>query len=348
MANRRVSPQSLERWTALAFEAGGVPAAPAAEAAAILVRSEMRGYKTHGLTRVASYLERLRAGDMNPRPRMRQRTFPGGVVLDADGALGQIAGAHAVRLGLDELKTSASVLVAIQSCGHLGALGIYALLAAEAGAFCMVGQRTPPLLAMPGFRGAALGHNPLAFGCPVPGSAPLVFDIACSVAARGHILLAAREGRPIPEGWALDETGAPTTDAQRALHGALLPVGGHKGIGLAMMVECLAGALTATDASLSPGRNEIKEGGAAGRQGAFFWLATPRAFADEALFGRYMKQWTEAYLKVGGTAARLPGARGRALETKAREAGIELSAAIEQELRTLGTRLAVSFPGDRR
>ena len=109
---------------------------------------------------------------------------------------------------------------------------------------------------------SGLGHNPIAFGCPVPGAAPLVFDIACSVAARGHILLAAREGKPIPAGWAVDEEGAPTTDAKRALKGALLPMGGHKGMGIAMMVECLAVAMAATAASLDPRRNTVPESGA--------------------------------------------------------------------------------------
>jgi LDH2 family malate/lactate/ureidoglycolate dehydrogenase len=265
-------------------------------------------------------------------------------VLDADGAMGHVAGPHAVRLGLAALDTSASVLVVVQSCGHLGALGVHALVAAEAGAFCVVGQRTPPLLAMPGFRAAAIGHNPLAFGCPVPGSAPLVFDIACSVAARGHILLAAREGRPIPEGWAVDESGTPTTDAQRALSGALLPVGGHKGIGIAMLIECLAGALAATADSLAPERNLIREGGAAGRQGAFFWLVRPTAFGEADSFSRYMTHWTETYLGAGGNTARLPGARGHALEREGRRHGIELPPAIEHELRALGARIDVPFP----
>jgi LDH2 family malate/lactate/ureidoglycolate dehydrogenase len=337
-------PLALERWTARAFESCGAPPAQAAEAAALLVRSELRGYKTHGLTRVAAYVERLQKGDMNPRPSMRHRSMPGGVVLDADGAMGLVAGPHAVRLGLEALRTSASMLVAVQSCGHLGALGIHALLAAEAGAFCLVGQRTPPLLALPGFRRPGIGHNPIAFGCPVPGGAPLVFDIACSVAARGHILIAAREGRPIPEGWALDESGAPTTDAQRALHGALVPMGGHKGIGIAMMVECLAGALAATAESLAAERNEIREGGAAGRQGAFVWLVKPDAFAAQDLFGEYTAQWTATYLRAGGADARLPGARGEALERAGRSRGIELPAAIERELAALGTRLGIPFP----
>jgi LDH2 family malate/lactate/ureidoglycolate dehydrogenase len=208
----------------------------------------------------------------------------------------------------------------------------------------MLGQRTPPLLSLPGFRRAAIGHNPLAFACPVPGSTPIVFDIACSVAARGHILLAAREGRPIPEGWALDELGAPTVDAERALQGALLPMGGHKGVGLAMMVECLAGALAATAESLDSRRNRIQDGGAAGRQGAFFWLVRPAAFSHEGLFGRYMAQWIQTYVAAGGENARVPGARGNELERKARAGGIELDPTIERELDALGARLGIPFP----
>ncbi len=343
--NERHSPEALERWTAQAFESCNVPAEQALEAAGVSWQvRELRGYKAHGMTRSPSYVERLAAGDVNPRPAIEHRAFPVAIVLRADGAMGQISGARAVSLGLEALASSASVLVAVQECGYLGALGIYALLAAEAGAFCMVGQRTPPLLAMPGFTHAAIGHNPIAFGCPLPGQAPLVFDVACSVAARGHILLAAREGRPIPEGWALDAAGEPCTDAQSALAGSLLPMGGHKGIGIAMMVECLAGAMAATAAALSPEWNEVKSSGAVGRQGGFVWLVKPQAFAGQPVFGGYMNQWTQDYLSAGGAAARLPGHRGDALEREGRAHGIALPAAVAQELTALGERLGTPFP----
>ena len=339
------APAALERWTARVFEACAMPAADAALSAALLVRSELRGYRTHGMTRVPSYADRLEAGDFNPRAAMRHESFPGGIVLDADGAMGQVAGPRAIELGVAALEDSASVLVAVRECGHLGALGIHALMAAEAGAFCLLGQRTPPLLALEGFRTAAIGHNPIAFGCPMPGAAPLVFDIACSVAARGHILLAAREGKPIPAGWAVDAEGAPTTDAKRALKGALLPMGGHKGMGIAMMVECLAVAMAATAASLDPRRNTVPESGAMGRQGAFFWMVKPNAFGDEDPFGAYMSAWTRTYLDASAGKGKLPGSRGARLEQEGRERGIELSDAIAKELTALGGRLGVPFPG---
>jgi LDH2 family malate/lactate/ureidoglycolate dehydrogenase len=338
------SVDDLERWTAQVLAACGVPDEDARPAADLLVRSDLRGYATHGLTRLPSYVQRLRSKDFNPRPDMRHRSFAGGIVLDADSAMGQVAGPHAVRLAREALKTSASVLVAIQSCGHLGALGMHAMLAAEAGYFCLVGQRTPPLLAMEGFRGAAIGHNPIAFACPVPGRPPLVFDIACSVAARGHILVAAREGRPIPEGWALDAQGRPTTDAKAALDGALLPMGGHKGIGIAMMVECLAGALAATAASLAPEANRLPSSGAMAVQGAFRWMVDPRGFVQDVLFAACMTQWIGRYQSSGGDAAHLPGQRGALLEARCREQGFALPPSLLQELQALGERCSIALP----
>lgn len=339
----RYRPDGLEAWTAGVFARCGVPEADARTAARLLVRSDLRGWRTHGLTRVSSYVDRLHSGDFNPRPALRHESRGGIIVFEADGAMGHVASPAVVALGLDELKRRASVLVAVRGIGHLGALGVHALAAAEGGAFCLLSQHTPPLLSVPGFSRPAIGHNPLAFGCPMPDGEPLVFDMACSVAARGHILLAAREGRPIPPDWAVDETGAPTTDAARALKGALLPAGGHKGIGIAMMLEVLTGAITATAESNRRGPAAMHAAGAGGREGAFFWFVDPAAFASRDVFDAYMRQWTGAYLGAGGGAARLPGERGAALERGGREAGLELAPAIVQELAALGARLGVPF-----
>lgn len=334
---------TLVDWAARILAAGGMPADAAQLAAGLMVRTDARGYSTHGLTRLPSYVERLASGDFNSRPDMRHRAFPGGIVLDADGAMGHVAAPRAIALAIEALQDSASVLVAIRSCGHLGALGIHALLAAEAGMMCLVGQTTPPLLAMEGFQGAAIGHNPLAFAAPVPGHAPIVFDMACSVAARGHILEAARDGREIPAGWAVDRHGRPTTEANEALTGALLPTGGHKGIGLAMMVQCLAGALAAqAGAPASPAQAPIA--GAAGGLSAFAWLVKPAAFAEHEAMAAHMADWTGTYLDRGAGAARLPGARAAALEAQCRDNGIEIDGGLLRELVKLGAALSHPFP----
>jgi LDH2 family malate/lactate/ureidoglycolate dehydrogenase len=334
----------LTLWCARVLRACGLPADDAATAAGLLVRSDARGYGTHGLARLPSYVERLAAGDFNPRPHLAHRAFAGGIVLDADGAMGHVAAPHAIALGWRALEEVATVLVVIRNCGHLGALGIHALQAAEAGALCVLGQSTPPLLAMGGFSGPAIGHNPLAFGCPLPGQPPLVFDMACSVAARGHILAAAREQRPIPDDWAVDAEGRPTTDPEAALAGALLPSGGHKGIGIAMLVQCLASGLAATAQSVAATQAPVPTAGAVGGQSAFLWLVRPTDFAAAPDFARHMQDWTSHYLARGGEGARLPGARGAVLEARSQTAGLTVEGALLRDLTQLGERLALPFP----
>jgi LDH2 family malate/lactate/ureidoglycolate dehydrogenase len=121
-------------------------------------------------------------------------------------------------------------------------------------------------------------------------------------------------------------------------------MGGHKGIGIAMMVECLAGAMTATSESLQLERNAIREGGAVGRQGAFLWMVNPKGFTEEDHFARYMSQCIEGYFAAGGEQARLPGRRGGALEKEAGTHGIVLAAATEQQLLHLGAQVDIAFP----
>lgn len=338
MARYRI--EALEQWVARVFGACGVPGADASAIARLMIRSDARGYDTHGLTRVASYVQRFNERDFNPRPAIRIEERPGVLVVDADGALGHAASPAIIRAGRDALERAPQVFVAVRALGHLGALGIHALAAAEAGLFCVLGQRTPPTLGLEGFNRPGIGHNPIAFGCPRAKADPIVFDIACSVAARGHILLAAREGRPIPAGWAVDRDGKPTTDSRAAADGMLLPMGGHKGIGVAMLVEILAGAFAATADSVAQLSEHLPAAGAVGRQSAFFWFMRPGMLGGPAAFDAHMARWIEYYEASGG---RMPGTRGAALEAEARARGIVVPADIERELATVGAKLGLPF-----
>jgi LDH2 family malate/lactate/ureidoglycolate dehydrogenase len=235
--------------------------------------------------------------------------------------------------------------VTLWEAGHLGALGMFALAAAERGNICFLGQRTPPLLALPGFGQRALGHNPFAFGAPVgKDSPPFVFDMACSVAARGHILMAAREGKPIPNNWALNTDGAPTTDAAEAVDGMLQPTGDYKGMGIAMMIECLAGALAATAASNARPAMSLAAGGVMSRASAFLLFVNPGKVGENADFLSYMNHWISYYKEAGAEAGRIPGARGADMERVGRENGLIYTNAIEAELRALGVANVIPFP----
>ena len=156
------------------------------------------------------------------------------IKLDGDGGLGQAVAALAVRQALVEAATRPIVTCLIQRSGHLAAIGQFVLEVAEAGMIGILLQETPPLMALEGGRRPAIGNNPIAFALPLRDRAPLVFDMATSVVARGNVIAASREKAPIPLGWAIGPDGAPTTDPDVALLGSMLPIAGHKGIGLAM------------------------------------------------------------------------------------------------------------------
>ena len=345
MSHTRIQASALSRWVEAIFCQQGVTPEHAKIAADTMVRTEMRGFATHGLTRLASYLEKLGSGEVNPAPDMRIHRQPGVCTIEADAALGQVAATIGIQQSVDMLKDSASVICRIQNCGHLGALGHYSLLAAEQGLLALVFQRTPPLLALPGYQQAAVGNNPISFGCPIPNQPPLVFDMACSVAARGHILLAAREGRDIPLGWALDANGQPTTDAEAALAGSLLPTADHKGLGLAIMAECLAGALAGGEPESRQKFQTAPRSGAAGSQTTLMWLVNP-AQAGAHSFSSYMQEWADGFHQRTGASGRLPGERAAASEIAAAQTGVQIPASLSRELNAIASAQKLPIPWD--
>ena len=343
MNTKVIQAEALSHWVQAIFCQLGVLPEHAKMAAHTMVRTEMRGISTHGVTRLASYLEKINSGEVNPRPDIRVHHLPGVCTIEADGALGQVAASIGIEESVQMLKDSASVICRIQNCGHLGALGHYSLLAAEQGLLALVFQRTPPLLALPGYEQRAVGNNPIAFGCPIPNQPPLVFDMACSVAARGHILLAAREGREIPLGWALDANGQPTTDAEAALAGSLLPTADHKGLGLAIMAECLAGALAGGEPESRQKVQTAPRSGAAGSQTTLMWLVNP-AHAGASSFSSYMQEWADGFHQRSGPNGRLPGERAAACEITAAKNGIRIPESLAVELDAIASAQKMHVP----
>lgn len=345
--SKRYAIEDLAAWAAAALRSAGMPEHDARTAARQLVRSDARGYGTHGLTRMATYLDRLREGEFNPRPALAIERLGSAWKMDADGALGHVAALHLIAQARAFLADQPVLWVSVRDIGHLGALGVVALEAAEQGLVCFMGQRTPPLLGLPGFHRAAIGHNPFAFAAPAGARPPFVFDMACSVAARGHILLAAREGRSIPPEWALDPEGRPTTDARAAAAGTLQPAGGYKGMGLAMMIECLAAALAATADAPGAAAMELPPGGAVARERAFFFFIQPGLLGQPADFAAYMEHWVAHYQGSSSSGARIPGERGHASEQAAVAAGLAYTPALDAELHRLGQQLGIPMPRPR-
>jgi LDH2 family malate/lactate/ureidoglycolate dehydrogenase len=238
---RTLGAEALQDWSAALLSAAGLEEDAAATVAETLVATSLRGVDSHGVARLPIYVERLRAGVLNPRPRPKVDRRDGAVaVVDGDAGPGQIAGLFATDLSVELAGSFGIGAVSVHSSNHYGAAGIYAARAARAGMIGLSTTNADPLAVPFGGARKALGTNPIAFAAPTDGGV-FVLDMATSQVAANKVFNARDEGRSIPEGWAVDESGAAITDPNEFY--AVVPLGGYKGYGLALMVEVLSGVL---------------------------------------------------------------------------------------------------------
>jgi LDH2 family malate/lactate/ureidoglycolate dehydrogenase len=241
----KIEPVALERWAAQLLRAHGAQAAKADRVAAALVDADRCGQGSHGVRQLSYYVDEIASGALlvDADPVVVDRR--GGLTaVDGQHGFGQLVGEYAAELALDAAATHAVSAVAARNAGHIGRLGAYTQRIAQAG---MVGillanfQGGDQLVAPYGALERRLGNNPVSIG--VPG--PAVLDIALSVAAEGRVAQAHERGEMLPEGWIMDAEGAPSIDPSDYLSGgSLLPMGGHKGYGLIVLVEMVVGLLT--------------------------------------------------------------------------------------------------------
>ncbi|MHB8158772.1 MAG: Ldh family oxidoreductase, partial [Desulfocucumaceae bacterium] len=223
----------------------GMPPGDATILADCLVEADLRGHGTHGAARLGMYLERVKKGVMKASPDIKVIRDSGAVTeLDGDSGYGQVVAARALDIASDRAGEAGVGVVAVRNSGHVGALGVLAERVVSGRKIGMIFTNTSPIMAPWGGKEPELGNNPFAIAVPREKGDPVIVDMALSITARGNIILASRENRPIPEGWAIDRNGRPVTDAREALLGTVLPLAGHKGYALAMVIEILAGVLT--------------------------------------------------------------------------------------------------------
>ncbi|MBA7653546.1 putative oxidoreductase YjmC [subsurface metagenome] len=210
-----------------------------------LVRANLRGVDSHGVARMAIYIERLNKKLVNPEPQIEilQET-PAMALLDGDNGSGQVVAVRAMELVMAKARESGVALVGIRNSTHFGATAFFSMKALEQDMIGMVLANSYATVAPWGSRAPYFGTNPLSVAVPAGQELPVVLDMATSVAAWGKIVLAAQKGEPIPMGWAIDADGEVTTDATRALQGALVPFGGPKGSGISLVIDVLVGILT--------------------------------------------------------------------------------------------------------
>jgi len=263
----------LRRFAEEVLARAGAPAVACTTVIDSLVYSDLRGVYTHGLVRLGAYVEEIRRGEVVPDASPQVVRRAGAIeVLSAMNGFGAVAGVCAVDRATSIAADLGIGLVVVKDGHHFGAAGFYSERAAAHGYVALVMSNTPGVMAPVGGREAVLGNNPLAFAvpAPAPGETCYLLDMAQSVGARGKVKLAELAGEQLPAGWAIDATGLPTTDPSAALDGALLPSGGYKGYGLALMVELMTAVLAGSSPSFELAHSGFTarraESGAGGRR----------------------------------------------------------------------------------
>lgn len=293
-----------------------------------LVAAEMDGLKGHGLSRIPSYAAQSKIGKVDgmAAPAM-ERPRPGLVLVDAAHGFAYPAIELAETVLPEAARTQGVVSAAIRRSHHCGAAGHPVERLAQAGLVAMLLSNTPYAMAPWGGSKPVFGTNPVAFACPLPGRAPLVIDLSLSKVARGNIVSAKQRGEQIPEGWALDSDGKPTTDPGAALGGTMVPAGDAKGTALALMVELLAAGMTGSNYAADASSFLDTKGGPPG-VGQIIIAFDPSAFSRGGVtrFGALANAIEEQ------AGARLPGTKRLAAREKAKAEGLTVSDALMAEI----------------
>ncbi|MCC6852587.1 MAG: Ldh family oxidoreductase [Rubrivivax sp.] len=326
----------LERLVDAALRRAGAGPEMAAAAARALVLAEAQGIGSHGLARVAQYCTHLRIGrvDGNARPRVQQARG-GAVLVDAGEGLAFEACELAVAEGVQRALAQGVAFAGVRRSHHAGVLVDHLRPAAAAGLAALGFANSPAAMPAAGGRHAIFGTNPLAAAFPRRAADPLLIDLSLSEVARGKVMLAAKEGRPIPPGWALDRDGQPTTDAKAALDGVMLPIGAvssPKGAMLALVVELLVTALIGANFGFEASSFFVDEGNRPGIGQAFLFI-DPDALAGRASYLERLEQLVREMQVDAGV--RLPGARREALRRRAQTEGAAVPEALWATLRAL-------------
>jgi LDH2 family malate/lactate/ureidoglycolate dehydrogenase len=324
----------------------GTPAPYAGLVAEALLDADIEGLGSHGLMLLPMYLERIEKGSVDAGANGRIVVDAGArVTIDADNALGHVTAEKAASLAIERARAHGLAAVAIRNAFHFGAAGRFARKIALAGQIGIVMANTRPLLPAPGGAERVVGNNPLAIAVPTGGE-PLVLDLAMSAGAMGKIRLADARGEPIPEGWAATADGVPTTNAAEAIKGMLLPAAAAKGFGLAVMVDLLAGGLSAgaIGDAVRPLYGDLSQPYASANLFLAIEIEGFRPLGEfEASATGFADRIRASKTAPGAAAVRMPGDRA-AKAHRDFDGSCRIAPATLEALRAAAARLDVAFP----
>jgi len=329
----RLSPSALQDLMCRALAKSGATPEMARATAAALVAAELDGIPSHGASRIPQYCGHVRNGRATGAavPKV-VRERGGACLVDAGGGLAFEACALAVREAIARARREGVAFASVVNSNHFGVAAFHAEPIAQAGLVGLAFGNSPAAMPMWGGKRALFGTNPIAAAFPRRDAPPIVVDLSLSEVARGKLMVAARDGKPIPLGWALDKDGNPTTDAKAGLEGMMLPAGGAKGAMLALTVELLVCALSGAAFGFESD-SFFTEAGRPTRIGQAFLAIDPEALAGREVFLERVETLVAAMLADAGV--RLPGDRRRGNRERIAREGIALPPDLVAKIRAL-------------
>jgi LDH2 family malate/lactate/ureidoglycolate dehydrogenase len=339
--------EKLQQFCYQVFNNAGVSKENAETVAESLIQADLRGVDSHGVVRTAIYIERIEKNMMDPftDPKVESEDFAT-VLVNGNNNIGAVVGKKAVEIALEKAKERGAAIVGVKGSNHFGTGAYYALKAIEKDMILLVMSNASQTMPPTGGKRPFIGTNPLAIGVPAGNEAPFLLDMATSVVARGKIIVASQKGEEIPLGWAVDKDGIPTTDAEAALDGAVLPVGGPKGYAISMFIDILAGVLTG--AGFGKYVNNMYENWEEPQNVGHIFIAIDiNRFIPIELFKERMDRYIseiKAEPKADGVDEILiPGELEFRKTLERKQNGIELPAKVVKELDEIGKRYSVDL-----
>jgi L-2-hydroxycarboxylate dehydrogenase (NAD+) len=351
--------EALREFSTRVFLHLGVPKDDAMQAADVLASADLRGIDSHGVARLHNYFDLLSEGMINPKPRIiAVRSTMSTATVDGDNGLGLVVGPQANRMAMDMAEKAGSGWISVCNTNHFGIAGYYVLQALARDLIGWAMTNTTKLVAPLWGAERMLGTNPIAIAFPGKAEPPIVIDMATCAAAYGKIEMARRRGEPIPSGWAIDSGGEVTTNPDDAINGgALSPLGsdrergGHKGYGLAVMVDMLCAVLSGANwGPFAPPfalRQEIPKRSVGKGIGHFFGAMRIDGFMDMDSFKRQVDEYIRVFRATkpapGTSGPLIPGDPEREAEQLRREKGVPLIMPIIEDLRDISRKTGIPF-----
>jgi LDH2 family malate/lactate/ureidoglycolate dehydrogenase len=341
---------TLREFIVDVFRTLGVPAREAKVTADVLIAADLRGIGSHGVARLPRYVSGIKAGSIVPKDASRiVKQTRATALVDGGNGLGQVVARKAMEIAIRKARETAVGFATVRNSNHYGIAGYYAMMALKAGMIGISSTNAAPLVVPTFGRTAVLGTNPISVAVPTGKEDPFVLDMATSVVPRGTIEVYDRQGKEMPLGWAVDPTGHSTTNPRivlealaKRLGGGILPLGGegetfsgHKGYGLALLVDILCGALPGAATALDVYADER-----AANVGHFFGAIDVRAFRPLPAFKRDMdkllRTLRESPKAEGHDRIYVHGEKSREMERGRRAKGIPLGPKVVDSLRKIG------------